>query len=87
MPKRTSKKDLDEVQNARRVVMESVEDESEDPVTNPAMLSRVMAEMGRRGGRIGGKRRLETMTSEQRSKVASAAAKARWAKTKKPRKK
>jgi hypothetical protein len=45
-----------------------------------------MAEMGRRGGRIGGKRRLETMTSKERTAVAKAAAKARWAKNGKKRK-
>src|SRR5438046_10179734 len=39
---------------------------------------RIMAEMGRRGGRIGGKRRLETMTPERRSELAYNAAKARW---------
>jgi hypothetical protein len=38
-----------------------------------------MAQMGRKGGRIGGKRRLETMTSRERKAVAKAAAKARWA--------
>jgi len=43
------------------------------------MVSKVMAEMGRRGGRIGGKRRMETMTAEERSTVASNAAKRRWA--------
>jgi len=43
-------------------------------------VSRVMAEMGRRGGRIGGKRRLTTMTAEQRREVALKAAKTRWAK-------
>lgn len=41
-------------------------------------ISRVMAAMGRRGGKIGGKRRLETMTPEQRSAVARKAAKSRW---------
>jgi len=39
-----------------------------------------MAQMGSRGGKIGGKRRLVTMTPEQRSQVASDAAKARWKK-------
>jgi len=42
-----------------------------------------MAEMGRRGGKIGGKKRLETMTPEQRSKIAHRAAQARWAKREK----
>jgi hypothetical protein len=36
--------------------------------------------MGRKGGAIGGKRRLVTMTKEQRRKVAAKAAKARWKK-------
>ena len=42
-----------------------------------------MREMGAKGGKIGGKRRLETMTDEQRTRSARKAAKARWAKTKK----
>ncbi len=45
-------------------------------------ISRIMAEMGRKGGKIGGKRRLKTMTQAERSKVAAKAAKARWKKTK-----
>ena len=43
-------------------------------------ISRVMAAMGRRGGQIGGKRRLTTMTAEERKKVARKAAQARWGK-------
>jgi hypothetical protein len=39
-----------------------------------------MSAMGRKGGKIGGKRRLETMTPEERRKVAAKAAKTRWAK-------
>lgn len=82
MPKRSSTQKLDAVQNARRVVLESVQ-ETEMSLTvvgNPSLLSKVMAEMGRKGGRIGGKRRLETMTPERRRQVASNAAKARWSK-------
>lgn len=44
----------------------------------PVNLSEYMAAMGRKGGRIGGKRRLKTMTREQRRKVAVKAARARW---------
>ena len=44
-------------------------------------ISRVMAEMGRKGGQIGGKRRLETMTAAERKKIATKAAKARWKKS------
>ena len=52
-----------------------------EPVSQDEV-SRVMALLGRRGGIIGGKRRLETMTPDQRSDAASIAARARWAKRK-----
>jgi len=42
-------------------------------------ISRVMAELGRRGGARGGAARAANMTAKQRSKAASLAAKARWA--------
>jgi hypothetical protein len=45
-------------------------------------ISRLMAMMGSKGGKIGGKNRAERMTQEERSKSASDAAKARWAKHK-----
>ena len=48
-----------------------------------AIFSEIMREIGRKGGKIGGKRSLETMTPEQRSarakNAASAAAKKRTA--------
>ena len=52
----------------------------EPAATSPADLSQYMASIGRKGGQIGGKRRLTTMTKEQRSKVAAKAARARWKK-------
>jgi len=45
-------------------------------------ISRVMAAMGRKGGKIGGKRRLVTMTPEERQESARRAVQARWAKRK-----
>jgi hypothetical protein len=46
-----------------------------------ALFSEIMREIGRKGGKIGGKRSLETMTPEQRSarakKAATAAARKR----------
>lgn len=45
-----------------------------------AELSAYMREIGRKGGRVGGKRRLDTMTPAARSRCASHAAQARWAK-------
>jgi hypothetical protein len=41
-----------------------------------------MAAMGRKGGHVGGKRRLVTMTAAQRKKAATKAARARWGKKK-----
>jgi hypothetical protein len=79
MQKRTSK--LDTVQNAKRVFDEAVSRvEEAPPVMDSAMISQVMAAMGAKGGRIGGKRRLETMTDTQRTRIAKKAAKARWSK-------
>lgn len=77
MPKRI-RRPKDVSQWAHQVVGESVE---EKPTPPKAVVSQVMAEMGRKGGKKGGKRRLETMSDEARSEAASHAAKARWAKT------
>jgi hypothetical protein len=55
-----------------------------------SLIRQVMSEMGRKGGRIGGKRSLETMTPEQRTarakKAAAASAKARAKKAAKAKK-
>jgi hypothetical protein len=85
MPKRTSTlKRLDTVQNARRVVEESIQrSEVNLTVISGPIISRVMADMGRKGGRIGGKRRLVTLSDKRRREIATKAAKARWAKAKK----
>jgi hypothetical protein len=42
-----------------------------------------MSALGSKGGKIGGKRRMETMTQKQRSDIAFKAAQARWNKDKK----
>jgi len=60
--------------------MEAVESTETVELT---LIQQVMREMGAKGGKIGGKRRLETMTDEQRRRSAKKAAKARWAKAKK----
>lgn len=82
MPKRISKHSQDVAQAAFQMVHQlTPSDEPEDSInTSPSDISRVMAAMGRKGGRIGGKRRLITMTQEQRRKIAQDAAKARWLK-------
>ena len=76
MPKRKSTK-LDVAQNARRVFDEALAS-VETTTVSRSMISVVMAEMGRRGGLIGGKRRLETMTPERRQEIGRLAAQKRW---------
>lgn len=85
MPKRKSKELSDPVQNAFRVVQESTEetDIGLTVVSNPALLSQVMAAIGRKGGKIGGKRRLKTLTPERRKEIAQLAATKRWDNAKK----
>jgi len=81
MPKRISKKKRDENEIAAAVVAPAT---SDSPEIDRATLSQVMAAMGRKGGRIGGKRRLQTMTGTQRKEVARKAAQARWKTQKNP---
>jgi hypothetical protein len=52
------------------------------PRPSKAEISRVMSAMGRKGGKIGGKVSLITMTPEERRERALQAAKARWSKRK-----
>jgi len=49
-------------------------------ISAPANISAYMASIGRKGGKIGGKRRLKTMTVEERRGIARKAAKIRWKK-------
>jgi hypothetical protein len=71
---------------AHRLVQESTSDKPLEPVAlSTAQISQLMAQMGRKGGKIGGKRRMATMTAEERSRIALKAAKARWKNQGKPR--
>jgi hypothetical protein len=45
-----------------------------------AQISAFMSEMGKKGGKISGERRLINLTQEQRSQIALKAAQARWKK-------
>jgi hypothetical protein len=78
------KRPRDPNQLAKWIVDQSTSDTPEpEPTAIPAPpvnLSEYMAAIGRKGGQIGGKRRMKTMTKAARSKVAAKAAKARWKK-------
>lgn len=57
--------------------------EEKDPYEgkNPAAV-----ELGRLGGKKGGKARAESLTAKERKEIAAKAAKARWARSSKPNK-
>jgi hypothetical protein len=79
------KRPRDPNQLAKWIVDRSTSEMPEpEPVVGPpsldSELSKYMAAIGRKGGQIGGKRRLKTMTKEARRKVAAKAARARWKK-------
>ena len=79
MPKRTGKR-LDVVQNARRVTDEALRrvEEPASPAVNPTTVSEVMRAMGRRGGKLGGRTRMNSMSAKERSAFGKAAVQARW---------
>lgn len=82
MPKRISSGPSDINQAAFLQVQRSTSDPVKPSKATKAEISRVMSAMGRKGGRIGGKASLVTMTPEERRERALQAAKARWAKKK-----
>jgi len=87
MPKRVKKPGARDENVAAFNLVKRIAGEATDdtPRVTKDELSRVMSALGQRGGRVGGKRRMETMTPEQRSEIALKAARARWAKAAKKR--
>jgi len=79
LPKRISKRPKDSDQIAAEVAAPSASHES---LIDQSTLSRVMAEMGRKGGKIGGRRRLPTLSPARSDAIAKGPADARWKKTK-----
>jgi hypothetical protein len=80
MPKRIKhERPADVNQLAHRHVDLSTQEETSDTeLPTKHQVSLLMATLGRKGGKIGGKRRLETMSAKERKDVARKAAKARW---------
>jgi hypothetical protein len=84
MPKRIkhSKRPSDVNQLAHLLVEQSTAQIETPPAPLvPTGLSEYMSAIGRKGGQIGGKRRLTTLTAKKRKQIAVNAAKARWDKT------
>jgi len=71
------KRPRDPNQLAKWIVDQSTEEARPTPPP-PTAISAYMAAMGRKGGLVGGKRRLVTMTPEARKMAAAKAAQARW---------
>ena len=79
MPKRISKRTTDANEIAFNV-LQAVTAPEQPPTEDRDTISRIMAEMGRKGGKIGGKRSMDTMTATERKKRAKKAARSRWKK-------
>jgi ribosomal protein S12 len=60
----------------------SAESRKLETSASQAQVLTLMARIGAEGGKIGGKRRLQTMTAKQRKSAARKAARARWSKNK-----
>jgi hypothetical protein len=65
-------------QLAHQLVREATEKHESSAQPTNLEISRVMAELGRRGGKIGGRKRAESMSDEKRKQIARKAARARW---------
>ena len=76
MPKRSSKLDMNQL--AKRIVDEAT-GEAEKTLPPPKK-NQAAVELGRIGGKKGGKSRAESLTPEQRSEIARNAAQKRWEK-------
>ena len=77
MPKRTGRKPARrDVNQMARAVMDRIEQiAQENPGKDPAAVA-----LGRKGGLKGGRARMDSLTVEERRKLAEKAAKARWGK-------
>jgi len=82
-PVKQKRRTADPNQWARQIVEQSTAEREAPPEISAESLSAYMAALGRKGGRVGGKRRLSTMTAADRSAIALKAARARWKKAKK----
>jgi len=88
MPKRLSKKRPTDVNQLAHFLVDQTTKEREEPKATPAPtkseISRIMAAMGRKGGKKSAKARMgpDGIPSEKRSEIAAHAARAMWAKRK-----
>lgn len=79
MPKQVKQRTSDINEIAHNLVERSTSEPSES-TPQPFSLSEYMSKIGSKGGKIGGKQRLKTMSAKQRKRIAKKAAQARWKK-------
>jgi hypothetical protein len=81
MPERSSKRDINQLAKSivDQATGQAADRQVEEPKKDPAAV-----ELGRRGGKKGGKARAEKLTPEQRSEIAKKAAEARWRRQSRP---
>ena len=80
MPERSRKKKPTDLNALAAAIVAEATDEQPPEDEKPAQPEKNAAavELGRRGGLKGGKARAATLTPEERSQIARAAAQARW---------
>jgi len=83
MPKRVKKTEQVDPNQWAKQLVERTTMGDERPLDFKEQLSAYMRELGRKGGRKSGKTRRQWLSKDDRIRVASEAAKARWAKVRK----
>lgn len=76
MPKRSSKLDLNQL--AKSIVNQATGEIPIEPKPEEKEKNQAAVELGRLGGKKGGKARAEKLTPEERSEIARKAAESRW---------
>lgn len=72
------KKRPTDINQLGKFIVDKLAGSTEQEQPSKSDISRVMAVLGRKGGKIGGKKRAASMTPERRSEIALKAARARW---------
>jgi hypothetical protein len=84
MPDRSRKRPRDINQLAASILAIATGDADDNPPSDTAGKNPAAVELGRLGGKQGGKARAESLSPERRSEIARKAAQARYGKEKKP---
>jgi hypothetical protein len=76
-PRRKMPKDVNQIA-FRNVEITTQEVDEQKP--SRSLISRIMSQMGKKGGKVSGKRRMTNISPERRREIALKAAQARWKK-------